>query len=65
MTQRLKTLATLPEDSGSISSTPHGGLEVQPQGSNTLFWPLLAMHAFRAQTYMKAKHSSNKKYKTK
>jgi hypothetical protein len=47
MTQELRNLAVLPEDSGSIPSThivAHSLLELQSQGSNALFWTLWALH---------------------
>lgn len=66
MTQRLRTLAALPEDPGSNSSAPQSGsqLLVTPDpGSNALFWPLLALHACSAQAYIQAKHPPNKNIK--
>lgn len=60
MAQLLRTLAALAEFSSLFPSTHMAANNVHnssSRGTDTLFWPLLALHNMYTFTYMQTEHS--------
>lgn len=59
MVQRLRTLAVLAEDPGSVPSTymvDGNHRNSSSRESSALFWPPLALHTHGAQTFIQVQH---------
>lgn len=55
MAKCLRTLAALPENSGSVPNTPV--VLSSSRGYDTLCWPLWVLHALDAHTFMPNTHT--------